>query len=141
VRLAQRAEPVQLAAGVARRHVGDAAVAGGLQKIHQLRQEAVLELLRALVAGHRVAHVAQIRVGRDRVDALRERQHVRDLRALVRGVDVELRDQLRLDPAQQVVRPVGVVRLGQVRFDLLGERQPERFADEPRQRRAGAELL
>ena len=121
---------MQLGLGVAAGHVGDGLVAQLGHVVHQLVQEVVLELLGALVAGHAVADVAQVGVGRDGAHAVGQGQHVAHVGALVGGVDVELGDQLALDPAQQVVHHVGVVFIGEEALDLAGQGQLKLLVDE-----------
>ena len=139
--LAQRAHAGQLRFRVARGHIGDRAEAQLLQVGRQLVEIVVLELLRALVAGHGIAHVAQIGVRGDRAHALGQRQHVAHVGAFVGRVDVEFRNQRGLDPAQQVVHGVRVVLVQQIRLDLRAQRQLHCVLDEVHQLFAGADLF
>ena len=137
--IAQRADAAQLGARVAAGHVGDGAIADLRKVRNQFIQEIIFELLRALIAGHAVTDVAQIGVGGNRADAVGQRQYLVYVRQLFIGVDVEPRDQLALDPAQQIVHRVRIFIVGQIAFDLGGQRQLKLGLDEADQLFAAAD--
>ena len=88
---------------VARRHVGHGLEAERLDRREYVVEEVVLELLRLLVAGHRIAHIAEIGVGEHDAVLRAEIGDGLDRHRFAGRRHVELLDQLRLEHVQQVV--------------------------------------
>ena len=139
VAIAERAQPHELVARVARGHVGHRVKTGRLEHAEEFVEIAVLEPLRLLVARDRVLDVAEVGVREH--DAVRagERGDLGDRRTFLRGRHVELLDEVALEHAQQVEDDVRVPGVDELRLGLGADGDAQRLAQKRDERRARAE--
>ena len=101
--LAEGHQTRQLFLRIARRHIGDRVEAQPLQLADQQIEIIILEFLRLFVARDRIAHVAEIGIGRDRAAGFADRNIILDVRAFDGGGNIEFFHQIRLQHAENII--------------------------------------